>query len=215
MRGPIAKMQPVEKIDGRKSLNLDGDVQVTSAENDQLHPAIVTSSDGSMLVLYENYVSFFDGDIFAASSIDGQTWSFAGGFNIPDLRETYPAIDIINGREAIGTWVPDPNDGTSGGMSYYGYFGDIMDNTTWHAGGVDWGSYGFIYYQSCAAAGYGLQDKPTTYFNGVWFWTCDNEYSGYEEDHSIIFSYNTNDEGYDNSYFGMVSVMIYITFPQI
>lgn len=38
--------------------------------------------------------------------------------------------------------------------------------------------------------------NPTTYFNGVWFWTCDNEYSGYEEDHSIIFSYNTNDEGY-------------------
>ena len=164
MRGPIAKMQPVEKIGGRKPLNLDGDVQVTSAENDQLHPAIVTSSDGSMLVLYENYVSFFDGDIFAASSIDGQTWSFAGGFNIPDLRETYPAIDIINGREAIGTWVPDPSDGTSGGMSYYGYFGDIMDNTTWHAGGVDWGSYGFIYYQSCAAAGYGLQDKPNYIF---------------------------------------------------
>lgn len=198
MKGPTLKMEdlPDKIIKGKRTASMDGDVQVTTGDNDQLHPAIATSSDGNMLTLYEDYVSIFDGDILAASSSDGQNWQPAGGFNIADLRESMPAIDIVNGREAIGTWVPDPRDGTEGGMLYYAQFGDITDSTTWDLGHVDWGGYGFTNINSVAASGYGLTDKPTQYFNGLWSATLDSGYSGYEEDHTIIYSYNTDQEGY-------------------
>ena len=195
VRGPTVKVMHLSNkiIRFRSQLNINGDVRVTDSENDELHPSIAVASDGSMLVLYENYVSFADGDIMIATSLDGQTWTIGQPFEIPDLRESYPTIDIVSSREAIGTWVPDVRDGEAGGVSYYAMFDDITDSSTWTYGSVDWGSYGFQYYQSAAVAGYGLPDKPTEYFNGIWAWTCDVDYSEYEEDHSYIYSFLTDD----------------------
>ncbi len=193
----VAKLPYKEKIvkqDIRK-ITTQGNVPVRTGENDELHPTICTASDGSMLAIFENYTSFLEGDLVIAYSTDGTAWTFYD-YQTAEYRENYPAVDIVGGREAIGTWVPDAREGTEGGVSHYAQFKDIGYSDTWLFGAVDWGSYGFINYQSAAAAGYGLPSKPTDYFNGVWFWTCDNEYAGYEEDHTIIFSFNTNEEGY-------------------
>ena len=195
-REPTVKVEQLsEKITRfRSSLNINGDVRVTDSENDEIHPVIAVSSDGNMLALYENYISSMDGDIMMVSSSDGQTWTVGRSFEIPDLRESYPAIDIVSDREAIGTWMPDVRDGVAGGVSYYARFGDIADPSAWTRGSVDWGSYGYTYYQSADVAGYGLPDKPMEYFNGLWFWTCDIVADDTYEDHSIIYSFNTNEE---------------------
>jgi hypothetical protein len=174
--------------------NLNGDIQVTDSGNDELHPALAVSSDGSMLILYENQISQGEGDIEASLSSDGQIWNFGDVFEIPDLYESYPCIDIVSDRKAVGTWTPDPIAGEAGGVTYIAEFGDITDHTTWTAISGDFGI-DFAYFQSVAIAGYGLPDKPNENFEWVWACTCDLAWLDYEDDHTYAYSWRTEDGG--------------------
>ncbi|RLF64360.1 MAG: hypothetical protein DRN33_02340 [Thermoplasmata archaeon] len=166
------------------------DVQVSSGEDDEFHPTIA-SADGSMLSLYEDYVSLMDGNIIIASSQDGQTWTDEGYLDLPDMRETYPSLDIVGGKRAIGTFVADPRDT----IYYYLDFADISDVATMNVAGYDWGSSGYTNVQMASAAGYGLASKPTQYFNGIFSYNCDVEASQ-TEDHSLTFQFLADEEGY-------------------
>jgi hypothetical protein len=192
VKGPTLKIEQLsaEMTNFRNSLTMNGDIRVTDSENDELHPSIAVSSDGSMLILYENQLSQGEGDITASLSSDGQIWNYGSVFEIPDLYERYPCVDIVGGREAVGTWAPDFNAGESGGVAYIAQFADIADPGTWTVGSVDWGTE-FSYFRSAAVAGYGLSDKPSDNFNGVWVVTGDLEYQEYLEDNDVMFLFIT------------------------
>ncbi len=191
-KGPTVKaIDMTDKFVKRpRSLGPGADVQVSNGENDELHPAIASAS-GSMLSFYEDYISLMDGDIKISSSTDGQTWIDEGYIDLPGMRETYPAIDIVSDKSAIGTFVQDPRDT----IYYYLDFSDIGDTSTMGLAGYDWGSSGYTDAQMASAAGYGLTSKPTQYFNGLFSYNCDVEASE-TEDHSLTYQFYADEEGY-------------------
>ncbi|MFO8133444.1 MAG: exo-alpha-sialidase [Thermoplasmatota archaeon] len=191
--GPICRAKPVEATVVQPTvLNENGDVQITSETTDQLHPASVASSNGDIMAMYENYESLMTGDIGIATSTDGQTWTSAGTIQVPDYRERYPALDIVRGNKGIGTFASDPRDT----VFYYLDMADVGDVGSMNISGYDWGSSGYTNPQMASVAGYGLSEKPTAYFNGLFSYNVDVATSSAEEDHSFTYQFYAQDEGY-------------------
>lgn len=192
-RGPTLQEQPTDATITRPwVLNENGDVQITSATTDQLHPASVASPAGDILVMFENYESLMSGDIGIATSTDGETWTSQGTIQVPDYRERYPTLDIVSGKKGIGTFASDPRDT----VFYYLDLADVGDVGTMNISGYDWGSSGYVNPQMASVAGYGLSEKPTNYFNGLFSYNVDVSTSSAEEDHSFTYQFYTDEEGY-------------------
>ncbi|HEC76771.1 MAG TPA: hypothetical protein ENI33_05895 [Thermoplasmatales archaeon] len=195
---PVAlSAKPVAKKVSFKPMPLD--TQVTVNEGVDQNPAIATDGSGNILSIYEIETDISEYDIGISASYDvGSTWGEAYYFEV-DGDPTQPRLDFYGGKTVYGTWTADPWEAF--GYAYFAEFPDITDPEA--------GEYGWVYFTVPWGENYGIgapftssdvgcyetSNPPTPAFWGIVGFTGDNEYSGYEEDNTFMFQFDT-EEGY-------------------
>ena len=143
---------------------LDTDIQVTSAEEDELNPAIGVNPDDEFLLAYTFEEDFSANNIPWRFSIDGgQTWDPGIHYLIEGI-ESHPAISYMGvGKRFAGTIQGDPVEG-DGAHQYRFLCDDPTDSETYEMTHWDWSaSYPYADRLIPDIGGYSLPDKPWWY----------------------------------------------------
>jgi len=170
-------------------------------ENGEMHvqnPSIVSDGSGNLLVLGEFNPSIFSRSLFGRwSTNNGESWISEDEIYGWEFEDAYtkPKIDYYgSGKTAWGTLVPE---GALTNDVHYIEFPDITDPeapsenadgwTAWH---VEWGNQENI--DSTDVACYSDESNiPSPEYFGAVGMTGDNNYGGYEEDKTMMFSHFT------------------------
>ena len=170
------------------------DIEVFGGEASDENPSLISDGGSNLLALYETEVESMDYDIGIANSMDGgATWT-PYAFTV-DGSPSQPRLALYSGEQAYGTWTADPVDGF--GYSYIAMFPDIRDPEAgdgWSYAYINWGSHDIgVPFTSADVACYNTPNPPTTAFWGIVAHTGYNDYSGYEEDNTFMFEYETEE----------------------
>ncbi len=192
------------------------DFPVFSLDNDCQNPGIVTDGLGNVLVLTEEVVGPSATSLWGRWSVDsGENWvdeSQIVGWQFQDAVER-PKIDYKEDMNAWGTLTPGPDVNAD---VFYIDFPDITDPsvpspaspdgwTVWH---IDWGPYGFLWFDSLDVACYPYTSgkSPSANFFGLVAITGDSLLSGHAEDDTMMFSYIMADGGIRIIYFSSMDI---------
>jgi hypothetical protein len=178
---------------------LDVDTSLfTFPDLESQHPGMVSDGAGNLLAFGEIVQDLFTTSLYGRWSTDnGATWIDESEIVGWDWEDNYakPKLDYFGtGKTAWGTETPG---GLNSGDMLYIELPDITDPyapsetadgwTPWH---VDWADNGFDEMDSADVACYSDEsNKPNTEFFGVVGVTGYSHYTGYEEDHTMMFSY--------------------------
>lgn len=143
---------------------LNTDIQVTSAEEDELNPAIGVNPDEEYLMAYTFEQDITENIVPWTFSIDGgQTWDPGIYYEVLGI-ESHPAISY-RGTEKLfaGTMACDPDE-VSGAIQYTFMCSDPTDSGTYELTFIEWGA-SYPYYDRLIpdAAGYTYPEKDWWY----------------------------------------------------
>jgi len=99
------KIVPINKV---ITTNMEGNIKVSTSEDDDIMPTITKDPNGRILVTYATRHSFFDQDVTVVYSADGSTWTAATQFMSDEGILQYPSIIGIPEAGDVGLSFIDP-----------------------------------------------------------------------------------------------------------
>ncbi|MGC9308943.1 MAG: exo-alpha-sialidase [Thermoplasmatota archaeon] len=168
-REPVAAPNPV--TDPATTASCNGDIQLSSAGEDDEHPTVIRAADGSYVAAWERQLGALEGHIYFMRSTDGSSWSELFNTNTGDMAsnlQNWPVLVSPPGGDVMyGAW----NDRTAQSI-YVMYAPDPADPGTWEIGALDHSGY-----DSERSSFSGAAMSDTTW---GWAYVGHVEYAGYD-----------------------------------
>ncbi len=173
----------------------NGDIQLSSSEEDDRHPVVVKAPDGSYVAAWERQLGALEGHIYFMRSTDGSSWNELYNTDTGDMAsnlQNWPALvtppdsDVMygvwNDRTAQRFYVlyaPDPADPGAWQTGYLDQSGYDSERSSLSAAAMSETSWGWGYTGHVEYSGYNLQSAIEGGFMlGKWeeagyYWTGD------------------------------------------
>ena len=177
--------------------NLQGNVQISAGEENDITPTITVDGNGRVVVAYLSQASILEHYIYLAYSEDGSTWELPAYVYTESGVAASPYLDYMPGTGKVTLSYVDP--ATNEYAVHGWYIGDITDTETYD--GIRWGwtdsenyqyvastsvEYLFLQMVLCDEPGRGLMGVPT-----LIYWTPEWDHpteigGGYYDGQSIL-----------------------------